>query len=235
MLAVGLFNSVAMAGSDLKTKKDKESYGVGVDVATNFKKLGLDLNSDALFKGMKDVFTSKKLALSEEELNKVMTVYHNELREKQMAAHKALKEANQKAGEEFIAKFKAEQGAVALPSGVVYKVIKEGTGPKPVLSDTVVCKYKGAFVDGTVFDSSETAGGSVSFNLQGVIPGWQEVLQQMPVGSHWEVVIPPSSAYGAEGAGRQIGPNSTLFFDIELLSVNPKNAENSAAPQPEKK
>ncbi len=234
MLALGVFNSGAVVAEELKTKKDKESYGVGVDIANNFKNLKLDLNTDALFKGMKDVFTGKKLAMDDEEFNKVMTVYHNELRDKQMASHNALKIANQKAGDEFIAKFKTEKGVVALPSGLSYKIIKEGTGPKPSLNDTVVCKYKGAFVDGKVFDSSERSGGAVSFNLQGVIPGWQEALQLMSVGSHWEVLVPASLAYGAAGIGREIGPNQTLLFDIELLSINPRDNGSDITTQDQK-
>lgn len=231
MIALGFVTLPVMAGSELKTKKDKESYGVGVDVANNFLKMGLDINTEALFKGMKDAFSGKKLAMSDEEFSKVMTTYHNELRSKQMAAQKALKDANQKAGDDFIAKYRAEKGVSSLPSGVLYKVLKEGTGPKPVLTDTVESKYKGTFVDGKEFDSSERAGGAVTFSLAGVIPGWQEALQNMPVGSHWEVVIPANLAYGAEGAGRQIGPNTTLVFDIELLSIKTKDADKNAAPQ----
>ena len=235
LLALGLFSTSAIAAGELKTKKDKESYGVGADVATNFKNLGLDLNTDALIRGMKDVFAEKKLAMSDDELSKVMTVYHNELRNKQMAAQKAIKDANQKAGDDFIAKYRADKSVITLPSGVLYKVIKEGTGAKPTLNDTVESKYKGFLVDGKEFDSSERAGGSVSFNVQGVIPGWQEALQNMPVGSHWEVVIPSNLAYGPEGAGRQIGPNTTLVFDIELLSIKTKEADKNATPvQPQK-
>jgi FKBP-type peptidyl-prolyl cis-trans isomerase len=228
MLMLGFFTSVVMAGGELKSKKDKESYGVGVDVANNFKNMDLDLNLEVLFKGMRDVYAGKKLAMDEAEITKVMTVYHNELRNKQMAAHKAIMDANQKAGDEFIAKYKAAKDVVSLPSGVLYKVIKEGSGQKPSLSDTVESRYKGFFVDGKEFDSSERTGGAVSFNLQGVIPGWQEVLQLMPVGSHWEVVVPAKLAYGAQGAGRQIGPNATLIFDIELLSIKAKEADKAA-------
>ena len=232
MLAIGLFTTPVFAGGELKSKKDKESYGVGVDVATNFKKMGLDINLDTLFKGMRDVYAGGKLAMSEEEITKVMTVYHNELRSKQMAAQKLIVEANQKSGEEFMTRYRAEKGVVALPSGVLYKILKEGNGPKPVLTDTIESRYTGSFVDGKEFDNSERAGGSVTFNLQGVIPGWQEVLQLMPVGSHWQVVVPPKLAYGAEGAGRQIGPNTTLVFDIELVSIKAKDAEKPATPAP---
>jgi len=236
ILTLGIFTAPAIAGGELNSKKDKESYGVGVDVANNFKKMALDLNLEALFKGMRDVYAGGKLAMSEEELTKVMTTYHNELRDKQMAAHKAILETNQKAGDEFMAKYRSGKGVIALPSGVLYKVIKEGSGQKPVLTDTIESRYKGAFVDGKEFDSSERAGGSVTFNLQGVIPGWQEVLQLMPVGSNWEVVVPAKLAYGAEGAGRQIGPNTTLVFDIELVSIKSKDAGKivNSTSQPQK-
>ena len=216
---VVLLNTPAMAGNELQSKRDKESYGVGVDVATNFKNMKLDINPETLFRGMKDVFDGKKLAMSDEEFTKVMTVYHNELRAKQMAAQKAIKDTNHRAGEEFIAKYRMDKSVKSLPSGVLYKVLNEGSGNKPTISDTVVCKYKGKFIDGKEFDNSDRTGGSVSFSLQGVIPGWQEALQQMPVGSHWEVVVPSNMAYGETGAGREIGPNTTLIFDIELLSI----------------
>lgn len=219
IILIGFTTSTAIAGVDLKSKKDKESYGIGVDVANNFKRLAVDINLDALFRGFRDVYTGKKLAMSNDELNQVMATYNSELKNKQFAAQKALMYANEKAGDEFIEKYRADKGVIVLPSGILYKIIKEGNGQKPKLTSTVVSRYKGSFVDGKEFDNSDRTGGSVSFNVQGVIPGWQEVLQLMPVGSHWEVVIPSKLAYGAQGAGRQIGPNSTLVFDIELLSI----------------
>lgn len=219
--------SPAEAGEALKTKHDKESYGVGVDVATNFKRLGLDLNLDALIKGMRDVYAGSKLALSDQELVQVMSTYQQELQNKQIAAQKSLMEANQKAGDEYMAKFRAEAGVVALPSGVLYQVIKEGNGPKPGATDTVETRYKGYFINGKEFDNSDRAGGAVTFNLQGVIAGWQEVLQLMPTGSQWKVAVPPQLAYGPQGAGREIGPNMTLVFEIELLSIKKSESQKT--------
>lgn len=221
---LAVVSSTVMASGDLKSKSDKESYGIGVDIANNFKRLPIDINIDALFRGFKDVYAGKKLAMSDEELNQVMTTYNTELKNKQMVAQKALMNANKKAGDEFMAKYRTEKGVIALPSGVLYKVLKEGTGQIPTLTSTVESRYKGSFIDGKEFDSSERIGGSVSFNLQGVIPGWQEVLQLMPVGSHWQVVVPANMAYGAQGVGRQIGPNTTLVFEIELLSIKANEA-----------
>ncbi len=127
--------------------------------------------------------------------------------------------ANKKEGEAFLAANKTKDGVVTLPSGVQYKILTAGTGPKPTASDTVVCNYKGTLIDGKEFDSSYKRGQPATFPVGGVIKGWTEVLQLMPVGSKWQVVIPSEFAYGAQGAGADIGPDATLIFDIELISI----------------
>jgi FKBP-type peptidyl-prolyl cis-trans isomerase FklB len=222
----------AYADATLKSKKDKESYGVGADIGANLKRMGVEMNLDALFKGIKDAFTTGKLALSEAELNGIMQAYHTELRARQMSATKEKMEMNQKAGDDYMAKFRAEKDVVALPSGVLYKVIKEGHGAKPVLDDTVECRYKGFLVDGTQFDGTGKDGAPISFNVKSTIPGWTEIVPMMPVGSSWKVVIPPRMAYGAVGVGGKIGPNSTLVFEIELVSIKPREQPPTGQEQP---
>ena len=131
-------------------------------------------------------------------------------------------EANKKEGEAFLAANKAKEGVVTLPSGLQYKILKVGTGPKPVASDSVVCDYRGTLLDGTEFDSSYKRGQSATFPVGQVIKGWTEALQLMPVGSKWQLFIPPEMAYGQHGAGADIGPNATLIFEVELLSIQGK-------------
>ncbi len=132
---------------------------------------------------------------------------------------KAAAETNKKEGEAFLAANKANGGVVVLPSGLQYKVLTQGTGPKPVASDTVVCNYRGTLIDGKEFDSSYKRGQPATFPVSGVIKGWTEALQLMPVGSKWQLFIPPDLAYGDRGASSDIGPGATLIFEVELLSI----------------
>ncbi|HMC32030.1 MAG TPA: FKBP-type peptidyl-prolyl cis-trans isomerase, partial [Candidatus Angelobacter sp.] len=146
-------------------------------------------------------------------------------------------ENNKKEGDAFLAANKTKPGVVTLPSGLQYKIVKAGTGPKPAATDTVVCNYRGTLIDGKEFDSSYKRGEPATFPVSGVIKGWTEALQLMPVGSKWELYIPPDLAYGARGAGADIGPNATLLFEVELLSIQGKEApqgqpQPSASPSP---
>ncbi len=131
-------------------------------------------------------------------------------------------EANKKEGEAFLAANKSKEGVVTLPSGLQYKILQQGTGPKPTASDSVVCNYRGTLLNGTEFDSSYKRGQPATLGVGQVIPGWTEALQLMPVGSKWQLFIPSNLAYGARGAGSDIGPNSTLTFEVELLSIQGK-------------
>jgi FKBP-type peptidyl-prolyl cis-trans isomerase FklB len=131
-------------------------------------------------------------------------------------------DANKKEGDAFLAANKTKEGVVTLPSGLQYKILQEGTGPKPTASDTVVCNYRGTLLNGTEFDSSYKRGQPATFAVGQVIHGWTEALQLMTVGSKWQLFIPPDLAYGPRGAGNDIGPNATLVFEVELVSIQPK-------------
>jgi FKBP-type peptidyl-prolyl cis-trans isomerase len=212
----------------LKTDKDKRSYAIGMNIGKGMSAQSIDVDPEILARAIKDVLTSNKTLLTEDEARTVLTALQAEIRKQQqekmkLAAEEAKKvgEANKKAGDDFLANNKSADGVVALPSGLQYKILQEGTGPKPAATDSVVCNYRGTLLDGTEFDSSIKRGKPATFPVTGVIKGWTEALQLMPVGSKWQLFIPPDLAYGERSAGT-IGPNSTLIFEVELLSIEPK-------------
>jgi FKBP-type peptidyl-prolyl cis-trans isomerase FklB len=151
-----------------------------------------------------------------------MAAFQKEMMAKQQELAKRLGEKNKKEGEAFLSENRKKEGIKALPSGLQYKVVKAGTGKKPKSTDTVTTHYRGTLIDGTEFDSSYRRGQPASFPVSGVIPGWTEALQLMEEGAKWQLFIPPNLAYGERGAGSQIGPNATLIFEIELISIQEK-------------
>ncbi|RJQ23104.1 MAG: FKBP-type peptidyl-prolyl cis-trans isomerase [Nitrospiraceae bacterium] len=220
--------STASAGEKmvLKTQRDKVSYGIGMDIGNSLKKQSIDVDPDILSKGIKDMLSGKKPLMTEEEFRETMTNLNNEMMAKQMEQLKERGEKNRKKGEEFLAENKKKEGVVTLPSGLQYKVIKEGAGEKPKATDTVSVHYRGTLTDGTEFDSSYGSGQPVTLKVNGVIPGWTEALQLMNPGSKWQLFIPSGLAYGERGAGRgEIGPNETLIFEVELLSIKEGEAK----------
>ena len=203
----------------LKNQKDKISYIIGMEIGKNFKDQSIDVDPDILLKGIKDGFSGGKDLLTEQEINEMTLTFQKEVMAKREEIAKKLGEKNKKEGEDFLAENKKKEGVITLPSGLQYKMIKTGIGKKPKLTDTVTAHYRGTLIDGTEFDSSYRRGQPVSFPVSGIIPGWIEALQLMEEGAKWQVFIPPNLAYGERGAGRDIGPNATLIFEIELISI----------------
>ncbi len=172
---------------------------------------------------MKDALAGAKPLLTDEEVNAALTGLQTQVKAKADRQRQQAGEANMKEGAEFLASNKTKEGVVTLPSGLQYKIMKEGTGPKPAATDTVVCNYRGTLLNGKEFDSSYKRGQPATFPLNRVIKGWTEAVQLMPVGSKWQLFIPPDLAYGANGAGPDIGPNATLIFEVELMSIQGKS------------
>lgn len=202
-----------------KTQKEKLSYAIGMEMGKGVKVQGIDVDPGILAQGLKDALTDAKPQMSEDELKTVITGLQQEMRQKQMQIQEAAAAENKTKGDAFLAANAKKDGVVALPDGLQYKILTAGDGKKPAETDTVMCNYKGTFIDGTEFDSSTQAGKPVPFEVKNVIPGFKEVLQLMPVGSKWQVFIPSNLAYGESGAGGVIGPNSALVFEIELVSI----------------
>jgi FKBP-type peptidyl-prolyl cis-trans isomerase FklB len=206
------------------TEKDKQSYAVGVNVGKSMLRDEIDAEPKFVFQGIQDALAKGKLQLTDDQIKTVMTDLQNQVRQKMEAKRQAMVETNKKDGAAFLAANATKPGVVTLPSGLQYKILVAGTGPKPTAGDSVVCNYRGTLLDGTEFDSSYKRGQPATFPVSGVIKGWTEALQLMPVGSKWQLFIPPDLAYGDRGQG-PIGPNSTLIFEVELLSIKDKAAQ----------
>jgi FKBP-type peptidyl-prolyl cis-trans isomerase FklB len=203
----------------LKTQKDKLSYAIGLEMGQGVKDQGFDVDPELLARGVKDAIAGGKNLLTDEEFHAIIADVQETMKQKQMQAMEEEAENNKKLGEAFLAENTKKDGVVTLPSGLQYKIITAGQGKKPTENDTVLCNYKGTFIDGTEFDSSTQAGKPVAFDLKSILPGFKEALLLMPVGSKWQLFIPSDLAYGDHGAGNVIGPNSTLVFEVELVSI----------------
>jgi FKBP-type peptidyl-prolyl cis-trans isomerase FklB len=224
----------AKTPAPLTTRKDKFSYALGMNfgagLGASLHKQSVEFDPALVAQGMKDALAGSKTRLTEDEAKAILTEVQNDMRKQQQEKAQQAGELNKKEGVAFLAANKSKEGVVTLPSGLQYKIITAGAGPKPTASDTVVCNYKGTLVNGTEFDSSYKRGQPATFPVGGVIKGWTEALQLMPVGSKWQLFIPSDLAYGERAMSDVLGPNSTLIFEVELVSIQEKKPE--AATQP---
>jgi len=228
------------AAPALTTRKQKFSYALGMSIGSglggNLKKQGVEFDPNLVSQGVKDSLAGGKTRLTQEEAQAVLGEVQTEVRKQQQEKNQQAGAANKTEGEAFLAANKAKDGVVTLPSGLQYKILTAGTGPKPAATDSVSCNYRGTLINGTEFDSSYKRGQPATFGVGQVIKGWTEALQLMPVGSKWQLFIPSSLAYGEQGAGGgQIGPNATLIFEVELLSIVDKSKEDKKDGKAEEK
>lgn len=201
---------------NLKTEKDSVSYSLGVNIGTNLKSQGFeDIDVEILSQAMRDVYKNQDVKIKPEEGQQILNQY-------MMAKQQKAGEESVKIGKDFLEKNKKEEGVKVTASGLQYKVLQEGTGATPTKDDKVTVHYTGKLINGKVFDSSVERGEPATFGVSQVIPGWTEALQLMKVGSKYRLFIPSDLAYGPNGAGRDIGPNETLIFDVELISIEGK-------------
>lgn len=202
----------------IKTDKDRLSYSIGASIGKNLRAEKTDIDLNMLIKGLKTSLAGEKVLLSDQEIRQVMGDYQKELRKHAMLSKQQAAGENRKNGEAYLAEYKTQKGVQTLPNGILYKVIREGTGKKPAESDIVEVNYRGALINGREFDATRP-GEPANLKLSSLIAGWKQALSVMPVGSRWQIVIPSELAYGERGVGGDIGPNEVLVFEVELLSI----------------
>lgn len=215
LVAISLCIATVGASADEATPKtddQKFSYAIGYQIAESVKREGIEADVNSLIQAIRDNLTETPLRISRPEMQAAVVAY-------QQKKFQELSDKNEKAGKKYLAANKKEPGVVELPSGLQYRIVEEGSGEKPVSSDTVKVHYRGTLIDGTEFDSSYARGKPATFQIAGIINGWQQALVLMSEGAKWQVFIPPALAYGSGGAGQNIGPNETLVFEVELVSI----------------
>lgn len=220
VIALAVADACAQSASLCKTPEEKSSYAIGVDLARNLKRQGMEVQLDLLIRGLQDGLTGEKLIIPEKEFRQVLINVQTVARRKQVQYRgHSVAEINLKRGELFLDENKARPGVVALPSGLQYQVIKVGGGPKPTEADTVVCYYRGTLLDGTEFICTNPGQPANVIVKKADCPGWKEALQLMPVGSKWKCFLPSKLAYGPRGVGRDIGPSEAIILDLELVAI----------------
>jgi FKBP-type peptidyl-prolyl cis-trans isomerase len=219
----------AEAGIALDSEERRVSYGMGIGLGQRIRQESFSVDVDAFAEGVKHAVNGVEPLMNEEQIRQEMQAFQQKQIAKQQEAMQQAADANQAKGKAFLAENGAKEGVVTTESGLQYSVITAGTGAKPTATDTVEVHYRGTLIDGTEFDSSYKRGATVSFPVNGVIPGWTEALQLMPTGSKWQLVIPSDLAYGPGGTGGgPIGPNETLIFEVELVSIKAAESEQGA-------
>jgi len=225
-LAITMCAAVALSGAafaadapELKSDKEKLSYSIGMDIGEKLKQQSIDVDTEMLARGLKDRYGGGKTILTEDEARQAFAEFQKQQMAKQAETMRLLSEKNRADGEKFLAENAKKEGVRTLPSGLQYKEITPGKGKSPKATDNVTTNYRGTLIDGTEFDSSYKRGQPATFPVSGVIPGWTEALQLMREGGKWQLFVPSNLAYGERGAGREIGPNATLIFEVELISV----------------
>jgi FKBP-type peptidyl-prolyl cis-trans isomerase FklB len=217
--ATAALTALADEPTELTSEKDKVSYALGMMAGRDFKNQSMDIDPDLFVKGLRDSLGDGPTLLTEIEARDAFTGFRRQLMQQQAERMKELAEKNRQEGEAFLTSNRAVEGVTALPSGLQYKVLQEGTGKQPDPQDTVTVHYTGKLLDDTVFDSSVERGQPVTFALSGVIPGWREGVALMKEGAKYRLFIPPDLAYGQRGSPPRIGPQATLVFDVELIAV----------------
>jgi FKBP-type peptidyl-prolyl cis-trans isomerase len=230
----------AAAAPALTTRKDKFSYALGMNIGNGYKqgleKQSVEFDANLIAQGVKDALSGAKTRLTDEEAKAVLTEVQTEVNKERQEKMKEASDKNKAEGEAFLAANKSKEGVVTLPSGLQYKILTAGIGPKPTASDQVNCNYRGTLIDGTEFDSSYKRGKPATFGVGQVIKGWTEALQLMPIGSKWQLFIPSSLAYGERGGpGGAIGPDEALIFEVELISIVDKAKDDKSKGEEDKK
>ena len=221
---------LAQDKQELKDQKEKSSYAIGLELGNSLKKSKVEANPDTLMKGLKDGLSGAKPLMTEEQVKETMTALQKEMMDKQAAANKEAGEKNELAGKKFLEENKKKEGVKTTASGLQYKVLKEGTGESPKETDMVITNYKGTTLDGTEFDSSYKRNEPATFPVNRVIKGWTEALLMMKPGAKYQLFIPANLAYGERAVGKDIGPNSTLLFDVELIGIKPPDPTPTPPP-----
>jgi FKBP-type peptidyl-prolyl cis-trans isomerase FklB len=219
---------VAMQANAITNDQERLSYSIGINVGERLAEQELEVDPKAFAEGVNDALGKKTLRVSKEDMQKILTDFQQQQTAKMQAKQQQIAASNLKSSLDFLAGNKKEKTITTLPSGLQYQVVTEGKGKTPTTTDYVSVHYKGTLVDGTEFDNSYKRGTPANFSVQAVIPGWTEALQLMKPGAKWRLFIPPALAYGEQGAGRVIGPNSALIFDVELLNVSQKPNTDTA-------
>lgn len=204
----------------MKSTREKVSYCLGLETGRNLQRQFSDIDIELLQKGFEDAIANNNPKLNQDEIQSIMQALRQQVETQQKQFYAKLSEQNRQEGEAFLEKNKLEEGVTTLKSGLQYQVLQKGTGPKPTPADVVSVHYRGSFTNGTIFDSSYERGKPQVFPLNRVIPGWSEALQLMHVGDKWKIAVPHYLAYGEAGFGNEIGPNTTLVFEMELLGIN---------------